>query len=86
VRLTVRPEFGEGPESTHCCHSRAEPNVALGLDGAGRRPSNLIGAVPTRRNSARANRASAPRRTRALDQFVWPIGVSIVDTGSHTAI
>jgi hypothetical protein len=37
---------GEGRLTTHCCHSRAEPNVALGVDGAARRSSNLIGAVP----------------------------------------
>jgi len=46
-RSPVTPRHcGEGPLTTYCCHSRAEPNVALGSDGAARRPSNLIGAVP----------------------------------------
>jgi hypothetical protein len=36
-----------GPQSTHCCHSGAEPNAALGSDGAARRSSNLIGVGPS---------------------------------------
>src|SRR5215471_3610439 len=61
------PAVGEGPQSIRCCHSRAEPNAALGSDGTARSSSNLIGAVltrislaVTRRNSAGANRAIGP--------------------------
>ena len=70
-----------------------EPNGALGSDGAARRPSNLIGGALTRISLAATPstfastvRASTPCRTSGFDQLVWPIGVSVVDTRSHTAV